>query len=76
MQLVAEIHQGFEALPALRTILAQLNLSLAYNRVDHDKLFAIFEELHIPPVYARFYFGFLSNRTFRVQCGNALSRTA
>jgi len=36
MRLVAEIQQGFESMPALRTVLAQLDLTSAYNRVEHS----------------------------------------
>ena len=76
MRLVAEISHGFEAKPALRTVLAQLDLTSAYNRVDHYKLLDIFRKLAIPPVYARFYRGFLRQRLFRVRCGTTLSKYA
>jgi len=65
---------GFEAKPHLRTVVASLDLSSAYNRVDHDELLNIFCKLNIPPVYGLFYKGFLEDRIFRVRCGNAFSK--
>jgi len=65
---------GFEAKPHLRTVVASLDLSSAYNRVDHDELLNIFCKLDITPVYGLFYKGFLEDRIFRVRCGNAFSK--
>ena len=66
MRLVSDVHLGFEAKPHLRTLTAKLDLTSAYNRVDHLRLLKIFADLHIPPVYARFYRSFLHNRIFQV----------
>ena len=71
---MAEVQQGFEALPALRMVLVQLDLTSAYNHVEHTELLHIFAKLKIPAVYARFYSGFLSGCTFRVRCGNSFSK--
>ena len=74
MQLVAEVQQGFEALPTLWMVLVQLDLTSAYNHVEHTELLHIFAKLKIPAIYARFYSGFLSGRTFHVRCGNSFSK--
>ena len=57
MQLVAEVEQGFEARPALRTVVAQLDLAKAYDKVDHLQMLDILRQLCIPPIYARFFRG-------------------
>ena len=75
MRLVAEVHQGFEAKPAQRTVVAQLDLSKAYDKVSHLQLLDVFRQLCIPPVYARFYKGFLQDRRFKVRIGNHLSKS-
>ena len=59
-------HDRLEAKPHLRTLTARLDLTSACNRVDHLRLLKIFTDLHIPPVYARFYRSFLHNRIFQV----------
>ena len=76
MRLVSDVLSGFQHKPHLRTVLASLDLTSAYNRVDHLSLLDIFCELDIPPVYARFYKGFLTDQIFRVRIGNVLSRWA
>jgi hypothetical protein len=76
MRLVSDIHEGFQAFPLQRTVLGQLDFSSAYNRVEHTRLLSIFMELDIPPVFARFYRGFLTNRSFYVRCGDARSKRA
>jgi hypothetical protein len=76
MRLISDVHLGFQNKPFLRTIVTTLDLSSAFNRVDHLKLLDLFRELHIPPIYARFYKAFLSNRIFRVRYGNAKSHWA
>ena len=62
MRLVSDVQQGFECRPALRTVLAQLDLAKAYDRVDYLQLLDTFRQLCLPPVYARFYKGFLNDR--------------
>jgi hypothetical protein len=51
MQLVAEVQQGFEALPTLWMVLVQLGLMSAYNHVEHTELLHIFAKLKIPAIY-------------------------
>ena len=75
MRLVANISQGFEATPAKRTLVAQLDLSKAYDKVNHLKLLDAFRQLAIPPVYARFYKGFLADRRFKVRWNGSLSKS-
>jgi len=65
---------GFEAKPHLRTVAATLDLAWAFNRVDHVHLLNLFQEFSIPPVYGRFYKGFLQNCIFKVRCGNIFSK--
>lgn len=76
IRLIGDIDIGFQAKPALRTVLAQLDLKSAYNRVDHWHLLHIMCNLQLPPVYIRLYKGFLRRRSFKVRCGNRLSRSA
>ena len=73
-RLVSDIHAGFQQpKPHHRTVATLLDLSSAFDRVAHPKLFEIFRELGIPPTLAKFYKGFLSGRTFRVRVGTTLS---
>jgi hypothetical protein len=51
MRLIADVHLGFETKPFLRTVVTTLDLSSAFNRVDHLKLLDLFDKLGIPPVY-------------------------
>ena len=44
---MAEVQQGFEALPALWMVLVQLDLMSAYNHVEHTELLHIFAKLKI-----------------------------
>ena len=74
MLITAEIEQGFQA--EHETVTAQLDLTSAYNHVEHYKLLDAMRELGIPPVYARFFKAFLRGRSFRVRFGRALSRWA
>lgn len=76
MRLIGEVHLGFQQHPSLRTVLAQLDLKSAYNRVDHWLLLHTMTKLNIPPVYIQFYKGFLSLRSFKVRCGKRVSRSA
>jgi hypothetical protein len=59
MQLIADATNGFESYPALCTVIASLDIKQAYNHTEHYKLLDNFETLNIPPVYARFFRGFL-----------------
>jgi hypothetical protein len=74
MRLVSDIMLGFEAKPHKRTVAVTLDLASAFNRVDHVHLLHLFRELSIPPVYGRFYKGFLEDRIFRVRCGHTYSK--
>jgi len=76
MQLVSDIHLGFQQKPALCTVLAKLDLSSAYNRVEHTHLLDLFRQLGLPPIFARFYHGFLHDRCFRVRYNQQFSRWA
>ena len=67
-RLVSDIHSGFHhSEPHHRTVATLLDLSSAFDRVSHPKLFDIFRELDLPPTLAKFYKGFLSGREFRVR---------
>jgi len=74
MQLESDVMLGFEANPHLRIIVATLDLTSAFNRVDHLELLNIFRELCIPPIYGRFYHVFLHNHIFQVRCRNHFSK--
>jgi hypothetical protein len=76
MRLISDVHLGFETKPFLRTVVTTLDLSSAFNRVDHLKLLDLFDKLGIPPVYGRFYRSFLSNRIFKVRYRNHTSQWA
>ena len=66
MQLISDVHLGFETKPFLQTIVTTLDLTSAFNHDDHLKLLDLFNQLHIPPIYAQFYKAFLSNCIFHV----------
>jgi hypothetical protein len=74
MQLVSDVMLGFEAKPHLHTVVATLDLTSAFNHVDHLELLNVFQELSIPPIYGQFYHGFLHNHIFQVRCGNHFSK--
>ena len=76
MKLISDIHLGFQQKPALHTVLGKLDLSSAYNRVEHTHLLALFHQLGLPPIYTRFYHGFLHDRCFRVRYNQQLSKWA
>ena len=75
-RLVADINNGFNEQPPHRTIAVQLDLTSAFNKVEHLGLLAIMDELGIPACFGRFYRGFLAGRTFRVRYNNTVSRPA
>ena len=74
-RLIAEIQEGFEKKkPHIRTLMGKLDLSSAYNRVDHSHLIDIMADLGIPPCYGKFFHSFLQDRVFRVRCGGTYSK--
>jgi len=73
-RLVSDVDAGFQRpKPHYRTVATLIDLSSAFDRVYHPRLFEIFRELGLPPHLARFYKGFLSSRIFRVRVGTTLS---
>ena len=59
--------------PHHRTLATLLDLSPAFDRVSHSKLFGIFRDLGLPPALAQFYKGFFTGRNFRVRVGTTLN---
>ena len=76
MRLVADVNNGFNEYPFHRTLAAQLDLTSAFNKVEHLCLLDIMDDLGIPSCFGKFYKGFLNNRRFRVKFHGAISRSA
>lgn len=76
LRLISHVHQGFQHKPHQRTVLVSLDLKSAYNRVSHLQLLDVFHDLGIPPVYGRFYKGFLRDRIFQVSWNGSFSHWA
>ena len=62
MRLVADVNNGFNEQPFLRTLMTQLDLKSAFNRVDNLCLFDIMDGIGIPSTFGKFYLGFLNDR--------------
>jgi hypothetical protein len=69
IRLVVDVNNGFNHNPFLRTPAIKLDLTSAFNKVEMD-------ELGIPSCFGLFYRGFLTDRCFRQQFGNAASKSA
>jgi ribonuclease P/MRP protein subunit RPP40 len=59
--------------PAQRTVAALIDLSRAFDKVNHQKLLLQFKLLEIPSCYAKWYLGFLTNRRYCVRYGDSES---
>ena len=76
MRLVADVNNGFNQEPFQRTLAEKLDLTSAFNKVDHECLLDIMNNIGIPSCFGKFYKGFLNDRRFRVKFGGAISKTA
>ena len=74
IRLVAKINNGFNN--SLSTLAIKLDLTSAFNHVEHDKLLQIMINLNLPQRYVKFYKGFLNDRRFKVKCNTSLSKSA
>ena len=62
MRLVADVNNGFNQLPSQRTLAEKLDLTSAFNKVDHECLLDIMDNIGIPACFGKFYRGFLNDR--------------
>ena len=75
LRLTQSISDGLQQKPPLRTVLALLDFSKAYDKVWRADLFHAMLEKGVPPRYVRWLKGFLSNRQARVRLDGGVSRT-
>jgi hypothetical protein len=66
LRVTQEISDGFQQKPVLRSILALLDYTKAFDKVWKDGLLFKMAELHIPATFVRWTRSFLHNRTARV----------
>ena len=72
LRLVADVQKGFTEKEC--TVAALVDLSRAFDKVNHQKLLREFEVLGIDPCFARWYRSFLTDRRYRVRFGSKHSR--
>jgi ribonuclease HI len=73
LRITQSIDDGFQAVPALRSALALLDFSKAYDTVWRLDLLNALMEAGIPFPYIRWIRGFLTNRQGRVRLNSAVS---
>jgi hypothetical protein len=74
LRLVDSVQKGFNApAPHERTMTVLVDLSRAFDKVNHQKLLLEFKKLGIDPCYAKWYNSFLTNRRYRVKYGEEVS---
>ncbi len=76
MRIIADVNNGFNQQPFLRTLATQLDLTSAFNRVEHLSLLEIMDNIGIPSCFGLFDHEFLSDHCFKVRSGNTLSKSA
>ena len=59
VRLIANVNKNFNLKPFNRTLAIQLDLTLAFNYVEYDKLLSIMDNLNILPCFGKFYKEFL-----------------
>ena len=74
LRVTQTISDGFQAKPALRSVMALLDFSKAYDTVWRADLMDALLEAGIPFCYLRWIQGFLTNRLGRVRINAALSK--
>ena len=74
IRLTQSISDGFQAKPALRTVLALLDFSKAYDRVWKNDLLNTLLLKGVSTRIVRWVAGFLSNRLAKVRLNGILSR--
>ena len=75
LRLSQAVSDGFQQSPPLRTVLALLDFSKAYDMVWRADLYDAMLRKGVPPRYVRWLKGFLTNRQARVRLGGGVSRT-
>ena len=73
LRLVHDAHEGFNSNPSKKTLATLVDLSRAFDKVDHNKLLSEFDKLNIPSCYAKWFRSFLTQRSTRVKYGHSYS---
>ena len=73
LRLVSDVQEGFHKEPFHRTLSCLVDLSRAFDKVNHEKLLKQFKVLGISPCYAKWYLGFLRDRKYCVKYGGTES---
>ena len=68
--------KGFNKNPFECTLAIKLDLTSAFNHVEHNKLLEIMIDLGLSSCYVKFYKGFLTDRRFNVKYNNSISKSA
>ena len=74
LRLSQAVSDGFQQSPPLRTVLATLDFSKAYDMVWRADLYDTMLRKGVPPRYVRWLKGFLTNRQARVRLGGGVSK--
>ncbi len=61
MRIIDDVNNGFNQQPFLRKLSTQLDLTSAFNRVEHISLLKIMDEIGVPSFLGLFYCGFLND---------------
>ena len=72
VRIVENIHQGFQK--KLKTGAVLIDLSRAFDKVDHLLLLLEFGELGIPSIFGRWFHSFLTDRKYSVRFGTCESQ--
>jgi len=73
VRIVESIHQGFQK--KLKTGAVLIDLSRAFDKVDHLLLLLEFGELGIPSIFGRWFHSFLTDRKYSVRFGTCESHS-
>ena len=73
LRLVGDVQEGLQFHPCRPTVGLLVDLSRAFDKVNHMKLLLEFYKLRVPQIFAKWYLAFLSDRRYAVRFGSFLT---
>ena len=73
LRLVSDVQAGFNKSTRQKTVCTLIDLSRAFDKVNHEKLLLEFKKLGIPSCYANWFRSFLRDRKYAVKFGEEVS---
>ena len=67
LRLVGDVQRGFNKMPSHFTLAALVDLSRAFDKVNHHRLLLEFKKLGLPSCFVKWFLSFLTDRRYSVR---------